>query len=897
MEVTMLSLRRSTKRIARKIEGFLLLLFVSAALSSFALAQQGVQQAAQKPAPKAASSATAKPSSAAAASPQKLPLRRVVLYKSGIGYFEHDGHVRGNEDVEIELTSSQLNDVLKSLTALDFSGGRIVGASYNSQEPSSHQLDSLSVPVAQTVTLPELLRQVRGAHIEVRASSGSFTGRLVSVNQESHTSAGGDEWKTDGISVLDDSGNVHSFSLDTSTAIRFADRDLEAQLQRALGLLDSAHQEDARHVVLSTAGTGERQIRVSYISEVPVWKTTYRIVLPGKSSASAANPLLQGWAVVDNTVGEDWNDIELSLAAGAPQSFIQQLSQPYYMQRPTVGLPRGVLLYPQTHYSTLSGGNHSIEGTILDPDGKVVVGATVLSTNASTQQSARTTTDDDGHYSFDSLPPGTYTVAVSMANFKTTVFNSVRVAPGRSFNLDGKLEVGAATVSVQVETGGQQVLETQATSVSNTVIGRSISTMPYSSRSSVLLGRLDPKTQTSGGPRNSAFEGLPKGTINMTFDGINNQDQVLASNGGFFAINDPRVDDVENFGISSNSPEAFLALSSSVNVGEDASLGDLFEYKLKDRVTIRKNQSALVPIVQTDINAEKVALWNTSLAMARPLRALWVTNSSSLVLDGGSFSVIEDGVFAGEGLIDSMHPGEKRLISYAADLAMQVVAKQASAPQVLTHIRAARGVLIRTVESRSKTSYTIRNEDSIPRTLILEQPIRQGWKLAGDLKPEETSATTYRFRIAVPAMETKIFVVEETSPTSSQVSLNNLNQQLIQGFVTRGELSPELEKSLRQILAQKDAIAKLDADLKQDGDELDDIDTDQDRLRQNLNALKGTAEEKALAQRYVSELNDQENRLGTLKKEIADLEAKRKQAQKELDDAIEHFTFDEKMDK
>lgn len=873
----MLSLRRSTKRFTRKIEGFLLFLAVSTALSSFAFAQQ----ATQKSAPKAAathSSGMARTPDPAPANPQKLPLRRVVLYKSGIGYFEHDGHVRGNEDVEIDLTSSQLNDVLKSLTALDFSGGRIVGASYNSQEPASHQLDSLSVPVGQTITLPELLRQLRGARIEVRASGGSSTGRLVSVNQESHTSAGGDEWKTDGISVLDDSGSVHSFSLDTSTSVRFEDHDLEAQLQRALGLLDSAHQEDARHVVLSTAGVGERQIRVSYISEVPVWKTTYRIVLPGKSSAAGAKPLLQGWGVVDNTVGEDWNDIELSLAAGAPQSFIQQLSQPYYMQRPTVGLPRGVLLYPQTHYATLSGGNHSIEGTILDPDGKVIVGANVVSTDTNTHQSAQTTTDADGHYSFDSLPPGTYTVAVSMPNFKTTVFNSVRVAPGRSFNLDGKLEIGAATVSVQVETGGQQVLETQSASISNTVSGRSASTMPFSSRSAVLLGRLDPNTRTSGGPRNSSFE-----------NGANNEE--------FFAANDPRLDDVEEFGISSSSPEAFLALASSVNVGQDAALGDLFEYKLKDRVTIRKNQSALVPIVQTDINAEKVALWNANLGMARPLRALWVTNSSSLVLDGGSFSVIEDGVFAGEGLIDSMHPGEKRLISYAADLAMQVVAKQESAPQVLTYIRAARGILIRSVESRSKTSYTIRNEDSIPRTLILEQPIRQGWKLAGDLKPEETSATTYRFRIAVPAMETKTFVVEETSPTSSQVSLNNLNQQLIQGFVARRELSPELEKSLRQILAQKDAIAKLDADLKQDGDEQDDIGTDQDRLRQNLAALKGTPEEKALAQRYVSELNDQENRLGTLKKEIADLETKRKQAQKDLDDTIEHFTFDEKMDK
>ena len=148
-------------------------------------------------------------------------------------------------------------------------------------------------------------------------------------------------------------------------------------------------------------------------------------------------------------------------------------------------------------------------------------------------------------------------------------------------------------------------------------------------------------------------------------------------------------------------------------------------------MTIRKNQSALVPIVQTEIDAEKVALWNASLGMARPLRALWLTNSSSLVLDGGSFNVIEAGAFAGEGLIESIHPGEKRLISYAADLAMQVVVKSEGAPEQADAMFAvARGIMIRTMQSASKTIYTIRNEDISPRTVIIEQPIRPGWKLS-----------------------------------------------------------------------------------------------------------------------------------------------------------------------
>jgi hypothetical protein len=802
MEGVMSFLRGKTQRMVRKIEVFLMLLFVSVALTGFAYAQQKASpnSAAAKSATVANNSSGVKRSAEGSglSGPQKLPLRRVVLYKSGIGYFQHDGHVRGNEDVEIDLTSGQLNDVLKSLTALDFSGGRIVGASYNSQEPSGHQLASLPVPVAQNSTLSSLLQNLRGARLEVRTGGGSFTGRLLSVEEKVHTTNGVAS-RLDQISLLDDGGDVRSFALEPGVNVRFADRDLEMELTRALGLMDSSHQEDTRHLVLSTAGSGERQIRVSYISEVPVWKTTYRIVLPGPTSAEGTKPLLQGWAVVDNTVGEDWNDVELSLAAGAPQSFIQQLSQPYYMQRPTVGLPRGVLLSPQTHNSTL------------------------VSVNA-----------------------------------------------------------------------GQQVLETQNTSTQGGSGGRSIANLPQNSRSAQTMAALDAGAQAVGGPRNSTFQGLPKGSVNVTFDGVNAQNNVLNSADGFFALNDSRIDGVEEFGITTNANNQFHALSASVTGAQGGLLGDLFEYKLKDRVTIRKNQSALVPIVQTEIDAEKVALWNASLGMARPLRALWLKNSSDLVLDGGSFNVIEAGVFAGEGLIESIHPGEKRLISYAADLAMQVVMKSDSEPEILTRVHISNGNLIRTVHERTKTTYTIRNEDSSARTVILEQPIRQGWKLVEDLKPAEESATSYRFRVEVKAKETKDFVVEEDTPHSTTIKVSNINQQLVETYVKQKELTTEMEKFFRQIVSQKDAIAKLDADLKQRQEELNSIGTDQDRVRQNLQALKGTPEEKALAQRYVKELDEQETRLATLKKEILDLEAKRKQAQQELDDTIEHAALDER---
>src|ERR1700733_344119 len=152
--------------------------------------------------------------------------------------------------------------------------------------------------------------------------------------------------------------------------------------------------------------------------------------------------------------------------------------------------------------------------------------------------------------------------------------------------------------------------------------------------------------------------------------------------------------------------------ANSINAARDAmsaaasglDLGDLFEYKLKDRVTIRKNESALVPTVQAHVDAEKVSLWNTSLGSARPLRALWITNSSPLTLDSGSFSVLEGEAFAGEGLTDAIKPGEKRLLSYAADLGLRINRLATTDPQRATHVRIEHGVMIQTSELREVTT-------------------------------------------------------------------------------------------------------------------------------------------------------------------------------------------------
>ncbi len=193
----------------------------------------------------------------------------------------------------------------------------------------------------------------------------------------------------------------------------------------------------------------------------------------------------------------------------------------------------------------------ALRGTVTDPEGKVVPGATVTVTDTATNETFTTKASQDGSFAVGNLAPGTYKVSIVADKFKTFNIADIKVIAGSTYDVPAiKLELGAQAMTTEVNAGGAAVLETTSHSVTTTITGKQITNLPFNSRSALLMGILDPGAQTSGGSRNSTFEGLPKGTINITFDGINIQDNVLKSSDGFFAINDPRIDDVAEFNIT-----------------------------------------------------------------------------------------------------------------------------------------------------------------------------------------------------------------------------------------------------------------------------------------------------------------------------------------------------------
>ncbi len=262
-----------------------------------------------------------------------LPLREVVLFSSGVGYFGRAGQVGGARESTISLPFrvSQVNDVLKSLVIFDASGG-VRPVTFATKDAASRSLSQSGVSVGSDVSLGQLLRQFQGAQVRVETREGRIEGRILSVQTKAVTDNQNRTTQFEILNVLSARG-LQSIPLDSVTQVTLLDANLNRQLQENLDTSASVTDDSKRVVQLHFAGGAPRDVRAGYLLETPVWKTSYRLVL---DAANQTPPFLQGWGLVENTTDDNWQNVHLSLVSGRPISFIQDLYQPLYIPRPVV---------------------------------------------------------------------------------------------------------------------------------------------------------------------------------------------------------------------------------------------------------------------------------------------------------------------------------------------------------------------------------------------------------------------------------------------------------------------------------------------------------------------------------------------------------------------------------
>ena len=270
-----------------------------------------------------------------------------MLFNSGVGYFEHDGKVTDNAKVDLKFKVKDINDLLKSMVVQDFDGGHVSTVGYGSNDPLDKRLSSFAINLNGNPPLAQLLEQIRGEKVEIDAPN-KIVGTIVSI--ETHkTEIGKDHFIDQTVLNIATDGGLRSVVLESAGSIRLLNPKLDAELRKALGVLATAHETDKKTVSLDFRGEGNRNVRVGYIEETPVWKTSYRLVLSDEKK-----PFLQGWAIVENPSEEDWNDVRLSLVSGRPISFTMDLYQPTYIPRPEAHLELFSSLGPQTYEQDLA---------------------------------------------------------------------------------------------------------------------------------------------------------------------------------------------------------------------------------------------------------------------------------------------------------------------------------------------------------------------------------------------------------------------------------------------------------------------------------------------------------------------------------------------------------------
>ena len=254
-----------------------------------------------------------------------LPITEVTLYKHGVAHLERSGELKPGETARLDFKPDDMNDVLKSLTVTDRNGGKVNGVRYDSSDPLEKRLEDFPFRLGAGASLAAFLDQMKGARIEVKLGAGDAAGVIISARVVEQS----DKSQREVLVLLMDSGDIRSFDLGAASAVKLSDPKLQNQLAAYLTVLNQSHARDRRSVYIDAVSTGARQLIASYMTPAPVWKSSYRLMF-----GAAGEPTLEGWAIIDNTSGDDWTNVRLAVVSGKPVSFITQLYLPRYIQRP-----------------------------------------------------------------------------------------------------------------------------------------------------------------------------------------------------------------------------------------------------------------------------------------------------------------------------------------------------------------------------------------------------------------------------------------------------------------------------------------------------------------------------------------------------------------------------------
>jgi hypothetical protein len=645
-----------------------------------------------------------------------VPVRTVVLFSSGVGYFEHAGSVRGNGATELRFKTGQINDILKSLVLQDEDGGRVSTITYPSQDPLAKTLRSFQVDITSNPSLADLLNQLRGARVSIQSQAERLSGTILGVELRRKVVENGDPVESPVLNLLT-GATIRAIELQAVSSLSLEDAQLQDELTKALTALSQARDQDKKPVTINFTGQGERRVRIGYVVETPVWKTSYRLIMDERSAR------LQGWAIVENQTESDWNNVSLSLVSGRPISFVMDLYQPLYMTRPTVVQELLAGLRPQLYDAGIAEARERAQMVPTSP-----------------------------------VPPAS-------------------AAAGRGGRGGG-----------------------------------------------------------GGGGRGGVAGGAAE-----------SQDRLARS------------------------LTAIDAITSVQSVAQASRLGELFQYQVGN-VTLERQKSAMLPIITDSIGVQRVSIYNAAVLPRNPLNGVRLRNITDKHLLQGPITVLDRNSYAGDARIDNLPPGQERLISFGVDLEMLVDnTKNTSTNSVVTG-KINKGALILDRKFVSTLEYLADNKGARDKVVVIEHPIRQGWKLVDTQAPIEATETLYRFQGNAAANRVTTLTVKEEFIRAETISMLEADMGMLLTHSRTGEIPREVRDAISRAIQLRQAVIESDRQILERTRQVQAITEEQNRIRENMKTVGQTTQ---YYERLLAKLNEQESDIERLQDERDELMRRR----------------------
>src|SRR6185437_16364817 len=322
------------------------------------------------------------------------------------------------------------------------------------------------------------------------------------------------------------------------------------------------------------------------------------------------------------------------------------------------------------------------------------------------------------------------------------------------------------------------------------------------------------------------------------------------------------------------------------SVASAAKLGDFFQYAIDKPVNLARQKSALLPIINKDVEGTRVSIYNERTQAKFPLLGLKFKNTSGLHLMQGPITVFEGSNYAGDARILDLQPNEERLISYAIDLGTEVNPVPSTDNGRLTQVKAVKGILHTTTKLRESKTYTIKNRNDQERLVLIEHPVRNEFTLVSTAKPAETASDFYRFQVKVAPGKTETQTVTEERLINSLVQLTNLDDNSIRHFISQTVTSDKVKAGLTKAMELRWTLEKTKREIAELQRQLDTIRTDQPRLRANLKELPQTSD---AFKRIVTKFNEQETQIEKYQADIKKLQEVEHTQKKTFDDYLAGF--------